>query len=77
MGKTPSGIREVEFEYRGGKKRFHGYLADDVAKVKPSAVVQLPSGHKAVNPRAIDAPFYMVGRDRRARRKSLGELLAE
>jgi hypothetical protein len=63
VGESPSGIPEVEWEYKTDdkKKRYHGVLADDVIKFNPYAVIEDPvSGLKAVDYGKIDVPFYEV-----------------
>lgn len=44
-----------EFEYKGGTgKRYRGVMAQDVEKVHPEAVFEMPDGYKAVN-------YHMLG----------------
>jgi hypothetical protein len=48
-GTSVGGIPVVHFRYRGLPGRHIGVIAQDVLKVKPSAVILHPSGFFAVN----------------------------
>lgn len=61
VGKSPSGITEIEWEYITDpkKRRYHGAEAQDVEKFNPYAVIEdETSGLKAVDYTKIDVPFY-------------------
>jgi hypothetical protein len=55
IGSMANGLPVYEFEYKpefkaiGGKGKFVGVMAQDVEKVQPKAVIELPSGYKMVN----------------------------
>ena len=55
LGDLTNGLPFYEFEYKpefkaiGGKGKFVGVMAQDVEKVQPEAVIELPSGYKMVN----------------------------
>ena len=55
LGQLTNGLPFYEFEYKpefkafGGKGKFIGVMAQDVEKVTPEAVIELPSGYKMVN----------------------------
>jgi hypothetical protein len=55
LGDLTNGLPFYEFEYKsefkaiGGEGKFIGVMAQDVEKVQPEAVIELPSGYKMVN----------------------------
>ena len=55
LGELTNGLPFYEFEYKpefkavGGEGKFIGVMAQDVEKVQPKAVIELPSGYKMVN----------------------------
>jgi hypothetical protein len=56
------GIPVVEFNYRSdpAKVRYRGVLAEDVAKIKPEAVIDDNSGYQKVLYDMIDVPFVRM-----------------
>ena len=55
LGQLTNGLPFYEFEYKpefkgfGGEGKFVGVMAQDVEKVTPEAVIELPNGYKMVN----------------------------
>lgn len=55
IGSMANGLPVYEFEYKpefkgfGGEGKFIGVMAQDVEKVTPEAVIELPNGYKMVN----------------------------
>ena len=55
LGQLTNGLPFYEFEYKpefkgfGGEGKFIGVMAQDVEKVTPKAVIELPNGYKMVN----------------------------
>lgn len=49
QGKLPSGLGVYSFRYLGGKSKFLGVMADEVAAVFPKAVVYGPDGYASVD----------------------------
>jgi endosialidase-like protein len=64
VGTTKSGIPLYRFKYKdGSKQEYVGPMAQDVEKVHPKAVHEMPlTGHKIVDLRKTDAPFLKVPR---------------
>lgn len=49
VGKEKHGLNVYHYEFIGNDERHIGVMADEVEKVIPHAVIELPSGFKAVN----------------------------
>lgn len=49
VGLLPSGVRVVHYRYRGRPRRYVGVIAQEVALVKPDAVILHPSGFLMVD----------------------------
>lgn len=48
-----TGLTLYEFSYKGSSRRFVGVMADEVEKLYPEAVFEMPNGYKAVNYAAL------------------------
>jgi hypothetical protein len=56
-----TGLNLYEFSYKnGGGKRFIGVMADEVEKLYPEAVFEMPDGYKAVNYAALGLEMVEV-----------------
>ncbi len=69
VGKSKSGIPEYEYSYKTDrlKRRYRGAMAQDLEKLRPSAVVEDPiTGLKAVDYRQIDVDFQQLNPYRKA-----------
>jgi hypothetical protein len=49
IGITDAGLTVYRFRYKSGGPVHIGFMADEVEKVKPWAVIDTPSGYKMVN----------------------------
>lgn len=49
LGQEPkTGLPWYEFSYLGQETRYQGFMADEVERIRPDAVFEMESGHKAV-----------------------------
>lgn len=55
-----TGFNIYEFSYLGDHKRYRGVMADEVAAVRPDAVMTDSEGFMRVNYQAIGVPFVLV-----------------
>jgi hypothetical protein len=56
-----TGLNLYEFSYKNGSgKRFIGVMADEVEKLYPEAVFEMPDGYKAVNYAALGLEMVEV-----------------
>lgn len=49
VGMTPQGLPLYKWRYAGMADTFEGVLAQDVAMIRPDALVEMPFGYKAVD----------------------------
>ncbi len=63
--RTPDGIPEKVFRYKGSPMMHLGVIAQDVEKKRPDAVINTPKG-KAVNYARIGSPMITLGAKRSA-----------
>lgn len=55
-----TGLTLYEFSYKGSSRRFVGVMADEVEKLYPEAVFEMPNGYKAVNYAALGLEMVEV-----------------
>lgn len=55
VGELPGGEGVYEYSYRGDPERFTGVMAQEIERTHPDAVVDMPSGYKAVDYRKVIA----------------------
>lgn len=60
VGTSPQGYEVYEFNYKGGKTRYRGAMAQDVVKKNPMAVHIQPDGYLAVDYSKIDVNMEII-----------------